>query len=543
MARKKLNCWEYMKCGREPGGEKADELGICPAAADSSFNGLNRGKNAGRICWAVAGTFCGGEIQGSFADKRKSCMRCNFFKQIREEEGTANSDTKFLKFISENAKTSFLNQLTCKVMKAGERFITQGESGEEAYIIQSGTCLSIVEKDGDMHPVSHRGKGDIVGITAVLTGEPRNAHVEAETAMRLWVMNRKHLENISENDPEMLNFLTEIVASQFDSKRPVADRLIGKYIATEIIGRGGYSIVYKGIHATLNMPVAIKMMRHDLVMNSDFLSNFRNEAKIIARLNHENIINVHDVEERFRTVFIIMEHLEGESLKEVLERLQTIPPMLAADFLIQICSGLEYAHRQGIIHRDINTMNIFVRPDDRLKIIDFGLACPAGTDDFLMGGAFAYLAPELFDGEPADQRSDIYALGITAYEMLTGKRPYPEDNASALIKMHRTQDIPDPGREVPNLPEALRKFIIRACRRDPAERYQSVAEAAEELRPLTRKSDSAHKQIFSEKRNMATLFLLYKDGQQQALSRVLEEFSTKIRELEIDLKTADFKDL
>ena len=470
-------------------------------------------------------------------------MRCDFFRQVREEEGTANSDTKFLKFISDNAKASFLNQLVYKYVKAGERFITQGESGEKAYIIQSGSCLSIVEKDGELHPVSHRGMGDIVGIAAVLTGEPRNAHVEAETDMKLWVMNREHLENISEEDPDLLNFLTELVASQFDSKRPVADRVIGKYIATEIIGRGGYSIVYKGVHGILNMPVAIKMMRHDLVMNSDFLTNFRNEAKIIAALNHENIINVYDVEERFQTVFIITEYLEGESLKYLLERLKSIPPALATDFLFQICSGLEYAHRNGIVHRDINTMNIFVRPDDRLKIIDFGLACPVGTDDFLMGGAFAYLAPELPDGEPADQRSDIYALGITAYEMLTGKKPYPVDNPAKLMKLHRTRDIPDPAETVPNIPEPLREFILRACRRNPDERYQSVAGALEELRPLTRKSTSAHTRFFPEKRNMTTLFLLYRDEQQHAFKELLEEFSIRLGELDIDLKTADFRDI
>lgn len=116
-------------------------------------------------------------------------------------------------------------------------------------------------------------------------------------------------------------------------------------------------------------------------MESDFLTNFRNEAKIIAGLNNENIIRVYDIEERFKTVFIIMEYLRGESLRSLLNRLKKIPWKLAADFLAQICSGLSYAHSKGIIHRDINAANIFVQPDDRVKIFDFGTACPVGTED------------------------------------------------------------------------------------------------------------------------------------------------------------------
>ncbi|MCP4345693.1 MAG: protein kinase [Desulfobacterales bacterium] len=539
MTQTKLNCWEYMKCGREPGGEKTGEFGVCPAATDTSFNGLKNGKNAGRLCWAVAGTFCGGKIQGAFADKRNSCIKCEFYKLVLKEEGTEDSDAKFLKYISENSGTVFLSQLSFKHIRAGNRFITQGISGEETYIIQRGTCLAVVEKNGEFHPVSHHGKGDIIGLKAVMTGEPRSAHIEAETDMELWVLHKSQLESISENDPELQEFLTEIVASQFDSKRPMAERVIGKYIATDIIGRGGYSLVYKGVHADLNMPVAIKMMRHDLVMNSDFLTNFRNEAKIIAKLDHENIIRVFDIEERFRTVFIIMEHLEGESLKDLLSRLKTIHPMLAADYLFQVCSGLEYAHRQGVIHRDINALNIFVQPQDRLKLIDFGLACRLGTEDFLMGGALPYLAPELFDGGPANERTDIYALGITAYEMLTGKNPYPDADSGELMKIRRTRDIPDPAREVSGLPEELRRFIIKACCRNPEERYQNVSQVLEDIRPLIRKD----KPSFYEKRKITTLFLFHTDRHQQALNRLLEDFSANARKIGVELKITDLRDV
>lgn len=540
---KKLNCWEYKACGRESGGIKADELGVCPAASDRSFDGINTGKCAGRFCWAVAGTFCGGSIQGTFAEKRDSCLSCDFFKRVQEEEGTANLRTKFLQFVALDHNNALLRAMTYRYVKQGERFITQGHVGNEAFIIQRGSCMEIVEKDRELHPVGHRGVGDIVGMMSILTGEPHYTHVEAETDMELWVLNRAQFENISRKDTGLLNFLTELVADRFDSKRPVADRVIGKYIATDIIGRGGYSLVYKGVHAGLNMPVAIKMMRHDLVMNSDFLDSFRNEAKIIASLNHENIIRVYDIEECFRTVFIIMEYLVGESLSDMLFRLTSIPWMLATHFLIQVCSGLAYAHNQGIIHRDVSPLNIFVQPDDRIKIIDFGFSCPMGTEDFHLGGAFPYLAPELFDGEPGSRQSDIYALGITAYEIIVGKRPYPEDSASLLMKLHRTQDIPDPAKSVPDLPEPLRKFILRACRRDPSERYRNVIDILEELSSMVRPTVSKYSDLDSLKPKTTFLQLSYEVEYQTELVRLLEEFRHKMKTLGASLKTVDLGDI
>ncbi len=121
--------------------------------------------------------------------------------------------------------------------KKGVRFIIQGEVGDAAYIIQRGSCIVIVEKEGSLHPVGHRGEGDIVGVMSILTGEPRSAHVEAETDMEVWCLKKSQFDDISQKDPYFLDFLTELVADRFDSRRPTADRSIGKYIATDIIGR------------------------------------------------------------------------------------------------------------------------------------------------------------------------------------------------------------------------------------------------------------------------------------------------------------------
>jgi CRP-like cAMP-binding protein len=477
-----------MMCGREQGGESSVEYGVCPAAADPSFDGINSGKFGGRICWAVAGTFCGGCTQGSFVDKRPSCLNCDFYQMVQDEEGMSNRQTKFLQFLFQENRSPFFDKMTYRHVKAGERFVVQDAVENTAYIIQQGSCLVIVEKDGELHPVDHYGEGDIIGGLGILTGEPRRAHVEAETDMDLWVMTRDQFDEMTEKDPALMDFITELVADRLDSRRPTAYRTIGKYVATDIIGRGAFSIVYKGKHEGLNRPVVIKMMRHDMAAYPDFIEYFHNEAKTIASLTHDHIVKVYDFEERYRTLFIIMEYLRGDSLKDMICHLRVIPSKLAANFLVQICSALAYAHQSSIVHRDINPSNIIVQPNDHLKIIDFGLACPAGTEDFSNMGTAYYMAPEQIDGRPVDQRTDIYALGITAFEMVTGRRPFPEENAKALLDMHLTQDVMDQGHIIPDIPDELRRFILKCARCDPDQRFHDMDQAMAVLRPLVDKN-------------------------------------------------------
>jgi CRP-like cAMP-binding protein len=543
MSTKKLNCWEFMGCKRGPGGAQTDGSGTCIAAADSSYDGINSGENAGRICWAVAGTCCGGEIQGTFAEKRDSCTGCPFYRLVQEEEGTSDAAHKLLNYFSEDDRKFLASKVRCKIVAAGERFITQGDVQQTAYIIQRGSCLLVAEKDGKLHPVSHLGRGDIVGIRSFLTGETQSAHAEAETLMELWELDKNLFDDISRKDPELLEFLTELVARRFDSRRPTADRVIGKYMATDIIGRGGYSIVYKGLNTDLSMPVAIKMLKHNLAMDPEFIKGFRNEAKTIASLKHENILRVYDIEERFKTVFIIEEMVEGESLANMLKRLKRLPPKLAISFLIQLCSGLCYAHQKSIIHRDINPTNIFVQQNDQLKILDFGLSCPIGTEDFASFGTMAYMAPEQIESEPMDQRTDIYALGITAFEMLSGQKPFPESDPQKLMDLRLKCGIPDPANVVPDLPEPLRQFILKACRQDPEQRYQAVSIALDDLNRLADELGIAGKHTADEKINMTSLFMVYNENQQLAVEQLMKKFRAEAKELGIGLKAADLSEL
>ncbi len=542
MAKTVLNCWEFMNCSREPGGNREDELGACPAAVDASFDGINSGENGGRICWAVAGTFCGGGIQGTFAEKRKSCVRCDFFQKVQSEQGALDLKTELLRFMSEGADDRFLNNLALRRVKAGERFIRQGEQGDAAYIIDRGSCLAIVERDGQLHPLRHRTAGDIVGLPAILTGEPRMAHIEAETDMELWEIKKSQFDHLSRQNPELLRFFSELVANCFDTNRPIADRSIGKYVITDVIGRGSFSIVYRGKHRDLDMPVAVKMMRHDLALEPEFYENFRNEAASIAALKHDNILRVYDFEEKFRTLFIIMEYVAGESLQDMLARVGTVLPETAANYLVQICAGLRYAHAQNIIHRDINPLNIFVQSGGRIKILDFGLACPVGTETYEFFGMMSYNAPEQISGDPVDARTDIYSLAVLAYEMLTGTKPYPEASSTQVMRMHLRHDVPDPAELIPGIPEPLHRFILRAGRRDPEKRYPDADEAMAELLPLSgQPGNDLFLQPGAPGTETAKVQLFCDENQKEELNRLLDEFRSKAESAGMDCRISTGK--
>jgi len=176
--------------------------------------------------------------------------------------------TELLKSITRDAVCPILNSVAFKFVRAGQRFIRQGEPGNAFYVIQKGICVVHVEKDGEFSAVARLRDGDIVGEMAILTGEPRSAHVDAETDMHLWQLTKAQFERISEIYPDLRNFLTDLLTRWIDKRPVTAKRKIAKYTITDILGKGGYSIVYRGVHEVLNMPVAIKMLKHDMAMET-----------------------------------------------------------------------------------------------------------------------------------------------------------------------------------------------------------------------------------------------------------------------------------
>lgn len=448
----------------------------------------------------------------------------------------------FLKAIHRDAVCPLLNSICHRPVQAGERFITQGEDGHVCFIVQSGACRVILEKQNERHAVGMIKEGEFVGEMALLTGEPRSAHVEAATDMQLWSISRDVFETMLQADPEVGTFLTEIVAERFASRKLTADRQIGKYVITDILGRGAFAIVYNGYHADLNRPVAVKMLRHDMAINPQFLGNFRKEAQTIANLNHDNIVKVFDIEERFRTIFIIMERLEGKTLRELLDDVGWLSVPEALNVLVQVCRGILYAHEKAIVHQDIKPGNLFILPDGKVKILDFGLACPCGSENPLTGTPF-YMSPEQIECLPVDERADIFALGLTAFEMVSGRRPFDEEDPLKVMDLIVERDIPDPAGFVPNLPTPFRNFILRACTRDPEVRYRTAGQVLEEIEPLAHQVGLSLEHAALKKCKLSTLFLMYREDQQIPLNRLMEDFSDKAKQIGVILRGADFKDV
>ena len=448
--------------------------------------------------------------------------------------------TFLMDWIPRHAFCDLLNCFQQENFRRGDRIIRQGDPGDYLYVLQQGICSVSIETEGEAHNIDQIQDGGIFGEMAVITGEPRSAHVDAETDVICWKLSKQDFESVADKYPDIRYFLTELVASRFDSSCHTPDRTVGKYVIKRKIGKGGWSIVYKGLHEVLNFPVAIKMMRHDMAQNTEFADRFRNEAQLIAGMDQRNIVNVYDIEECYRTIFIIMEYLEGNPLDLILQQKGRLPVSRALNFVVQTCLGLSYAHQRGIIHQDIKPANLFILPKDRLKILDFGLACGAGSEEFCFLGTLHYTSPEQVMGDPVGPYTDLYSLGITAYEMVTGVRPFPEDDLNALVDMHVSQDIPDPAELVPDLPEPFRKFIIKSTRRTLGQRYQNADEALKDLIPLARSLGCHMDDESPAVRRITSLLLSYTEDQQFELKRSLEKFSLELEALGISLRSSDF---
>jgi eukaryotic-like serine/threonine-protein kinase len=449
--------------------------------------------------------------------------------------------TEFLAGLSDEAKRRLLVGLKPVTLSAGKRLVSQGEKGECFYIIQSGSGVVKVERDGEIKTIAVVGRGETVGEIAVLTGERRSAHVDAQTDMKLWKIDKAAVESICSQYPEVWQFLTEVVAARFARSTVMADRTVGKYVINEFVGRGGWSIVYRGVHKTLNMPVAIKMLRHNLATQSAFMEEFQHEATTIASLNHENIVKVYDIEELFGTLFIVMEYVEGTSLSSVLRSVERLPLKRAVHILLQVCSGLGFAHHNGIVHGDVKPSNILIQEDDKVKILDFGLACTPGTIRTVMHGTPHYVAPEQIRRGVLDERSDIYSLGIAAYRIVTGRYAFQARDVETFFRMHLNDDIPDPRSVAPDLPGELCTFLARATRKEPEERYQNTEQIIHELRPLTAKLGVKLSAESAVAQNMKSLLLLYRHEHSDMIERLVAEFSSEINKTGAVLCEADYK--
>ncbi|HQL98968.1 MAG: Serine/threonine-protein kinase PrkC [Firmicutes bacterium ADurb.BinA205] len=260
----------------------------------------------------------------------------------------------------------------------------------------------------------------------------------------------------------------------------IGKKLDGRYEITELIGVGGMAEVYKGIDVIDNKTVAIKILKKEFAENEEFLRRFRNESKAIAVLSHPNIVKIYDVGFSEKIQYIVMEYIDGITLKEYIEEEKVLTWKDTVHFVIQILRALQHAHDKGIVHRDIKPQNIMMFTDGTIKVMDFGIAKFASeqgktaTDQAI--GSVHYISPEQASGSVTDAKSDIYSVGAMMYEMLTGRKPFDSDNPVAIAVMHM-HDIPERPRALnPDIPDGLEEIVLRAMEKAPEDRYQSTGE-------------------------------------------------------------------
>jgi serine/threonine protein kinase len=260
---------------------------------------------------------------------------------------------------------------------------------------------------------------------------------------------------------------------------------VGRYEIIEELGAGGMGRVYRAFDKKIDEEVALKLIKPEIAADKKTIDRFRNELKLARKIRHSNVCGMFDLGEEGRTLFISMEYVRGEDLKSLLHRTKTLPIGTALSIARQVAEGLAEAHKLGITHRDLKPGNIMIDKEGNAKIMDFGIARSLYGGGVTAEGAIIgtpeYMSPEQVEGKEADQRSDIYAMGIILFEMVTGRVPFEGETPFSIANKHKSEPPPVPKKLVPQIPEGLSKLILRCLEKDREKRYQSAEELLADL--------------------------------------------------------------
>ncbi|HEY0393344.1 MAG TPA: Stk1 family PASTA domain-containing Ser/Thr kinase [Candidatus Elarobacter sp.] len=280
---------------------------------------------------------------------------------------------------------------------------------------------------------------------------------------------------------------------------PSAERIFNnRYRVDGTLGNGGMANVYVGTDTLLRRRVAIKVLREQYASDDDFVKRFSYEAQSAAKLSHPNIVNVYDFGREDHSYYIVMELVDGATLGDIMRDERVLPEGVAVDYAIQIASGLAYAHRQGLLHRDVKPANILVTTDDVVKLSDFGIARAVSehtlgvTQPGMVMGSVAYISPEQAQGHDIDERSDLYSVGVVLYQMLTGALPFSGDTPVAVALKHVSEEPKAIDPATSGVSPAVASIVAKLLRKEPRERFSSATELASALREARERPNVAH---------------------------------------------------
>ena len=286
-----------------------------------------------------------------------------------------------------------------------------------------------------------------------------------------------------------------------------------RYEILEKIGTGGMSDVYKAKDHKLNRFVAVKVLKQEFSENANFVSKFRIEAQAAAGLMHPNIVNVYDVGEENGIYYIVMELVEGITLKKYIEKKARLSVKEAVSIAIQVSMGIEAAHNNHIIHRDIKPQNIIISKEGKVKVTDFGIAKAATSNTITSNvmGSVHYTSPEQARGGYSDEKSDIYSLGITLFEMLTGRVPFNGETTVAIAIKHIQEEMPSPREYISEIPVCIEQIVFKCCQKSPDRRYQSMAELVDDLKRALITPDEDFVKVVDPDEEASTKFISDRD--------------------------------
>ena len=343
-------------------------------------------------------------------------------------------------------------------------------------------------------------------------------------------LKRLPFESLVKQNVAAAKILTRLVGERL--KEIGGIRRVGKYQIVGVLGKGNVADVFEALHPDLNQSVALKMLSHALVYDPQFGVHFDREARVVASLNHPNIVRVFDFERAYGTRFTVMERLEGLQLEDHIYQKPRMPWEKIRKIVTEVGQALEYSHKKGLIHRDVKPSNVFLTTDGAAKLLDFGIAIHqdnSGNVGAARLGSPCYMAPEQILGKALDGRTDLYALGMTTFELIAGEVPFNENEIRALLKRQLNEKTPDLRKLVPDCPADLAAFVSIATEKDPNLRYPDCATAIAGL--ATRKATTP-----LAKSQRTRIVLDYGDEHEKLIQGITEEIRQRLKGIEVSCR-------
>ncbi len=366
----------------------------------------------------------------------------------------------------------------------GEMVIERGQMGTRIYFIFQGKVeVQLPDLNGEIKSRIMLKKGEVIGEISLLINSTYSADIVALTETVAFYLDQEHFKLMIERHPDFANVMSNLMTNRMAQNGGI--NKVGKYELRGRLGEGNMATVFNAWDPELEREVAVKMLKYKLAYNEKFLDRFENEAKVIASLNHPNIVNVFEVIDDFSTRFIVMEKLHGRDLSDMLKEKGSFSLDETRDILSQVAGALQYAHNHGdgIVHRDIKPSNIVIDAYGNIKLTDFGIASPPQDKEVNIEGTPSYLAPEIIRGDLLDGRADIYALGVMAFHMLTNSLPFSASTLSKLLQMQLEQDPPNIRNACPDIDDRFADFIMCALSKNPDDRLSDWEQIRQVLKP------------------------------------------------------------